>query len=112
MTSKFWKDLYESLGSKLNFSLAYHPKTNGQSEITNFTIIDLIKACVVEVGQSEQWEKYLPLVENTYNNTIHTSIGKAPIELIEGRPKTPLIVKPHEKIFVINEYSKDLKKYF
>jgi hypothetical protein len=28
-TSKFWEKLHESMDTKLNFSLAYHPQTNG-----------------------------------------------------------------------------------
>jgi hypothetical protein len=99
MTSNFWKGLFENLGTKLNFSSAYHPQTDGQSEIANSTIIDLLKAYVSEVDQNDQWEKYLPLVEYAYNNTIHTSTGKSPFEIIEGRPKLPLIVKSLGKIF-------------
>jgi IS30 family transposase len=34
-TSAFWKQLHESLGSKLDFSTAYHPHTGGQTERTN-----------------------------------------------------------------------------
>ena len=47
--------------------------------------------------------KYLPFVEYVYNNTIHRSIGKIPLQVIEGRPRLPLILKPHEKIFAANE---------
>ena len=112
VTSNFWKGLFENLGTKLNFSSAYHPQTDGQSEIANLTIIDLLKAYVTEVDQRSQWEKYLPLVEYAYNNTVHTSTGKAPFEVIEGRSKLPLIVKPHAKIFAADEYSRDLKESF
>ena len=100
MTSNFWQGLFENLGTKLNFSSAYHPQTDGQSEIANSTILDLLIAYVTEVDQCSQWEKYLPLVEYAYNNTIHTSIGKAPFEVIEGKSKSPLLLKMHGKIFV------------
>ena len=93
MTSNFRKGLFENLGTKLNFSLAYHPQTDGQSEIANLTIIDLLKAYVTKVDHHDQWEKYLPMVEYAYNNTIHTSTGKTPFEIVEGGPKLPLMVK-------------------
>ena len=80
MTSNFWKGLFENLDTKLNFS--YHPQTDGQSEIANLTILDLLKTYVMDVDQKDQWKKYLPLVEYAYNNTIHTSTGKTPFEVI------------------------------
>ena len=98
MTSNFWRGLFENLGTRLNFSLAYHPQTDGQSEIVNSTILDLLKCYVTEVNQRGQWEKYLPLVEYAYNNTIHTSTGKSPFEVIEGRPKVSLILRTQEQI--------------
>ena len=112
MTSNFWKGLFENLGTRLNFSSAYHPQTDGQSKIANLTILDLLKAYVTEVDQRDQWEKYLPLLEYAYNNTIHTSTGKAPFEIIEGRTKLPLIVKTLGHVFAADEYSRDLKESF
>ncbi|MCO5592257.1 hypothetical protein L7F22_046255 [Adiantum nelumboides] len=112
MTSNFWKGLFENLGTRLNFSSAYHPQTDGQSEIANLTVLDLLKAYVTEVDQRSQWEKYLPLVEYAYNNTVHTSTGKAPFEVIEGRSKSPLLLKVHGKIFAAAEYNRDLKESF
>ena len=84
MTSLFWKGLFENLGTKLNFSLAYHPQMDGQREISNLTILDLLKNYVDGVDQRGQWEKYLPFVEFAYTNTMHISTGKTPFEIVEG----------------------------
>ncbi|MCO5597815.1 hypothetical protein L7F22_051899 [Adiantum nelumboides] len=111
MTSSFWKAGFENLGTELDFSSTYHPQTDGQSEIANLTIIDLLKAYVTEVDQTDQWEKYLPLVEYAYNKTVHTSTGKAPFEVIEGIPKLPLIVKLLGKIFAVDEFSQELNSF-
>ena len=65
-----------------------------------------------EVAQHNQWEKYLPLVEYAYNNTIHTSTGKAPFEIIEGRPKLPLLLRTNDKIFAADVYVRDISVAF
>ena len=52
--------LFKKLGTKLNFSLAYHPQIDGQREIANLNIIDLLKAYVMEVNQCDQWKGIYP----------------------------------------------------
>ena len=81
---------------------------DGQSEIANLTIIDLLKAYVTDVDQRDQWERYLPILEYAYNNAIHTTTGKTPFEIIEGQSKLPLIVKYLGYVFVADEYSREL----
>lgn len=44
--SDFWTTLFDNLGTKLDFSTAFHPESNGQTEVTNSTILDLLKAYV------------------------------------------------------------------
>jgi hypothetical protein len=82
-TSRFWKRLQESLGTKLNFSTAFHPQTDGQSERTIQILEDMLRACVIDFKGS--WAQYLPLAEFAYNNSFQSSIGMAPYEALYGR---------------------------
>nr|GEU55675.1 reverse transcriptase domain-containing protein [Tanacetum cinerariifolium] len=82
-TSKFWKSLQNALGTQLDMSTAYHPETDRQSERTIKTLEDMLRACVIDFGKG--WEKHLPLVEFSYNNSYHASIKAAPFEALYGR---------------------------
>nr|GFB26549.1 putative reverse transcriptase domain-containing protein [Tanacetum cinerariifolium] len=82
-TSRFWQSLQEALGTRLDMSIAYHPKMNGQSERIIQTLEDMLRACVIDFGGS--WDRHLPLVENSYNNSYHTSIKAAPFEALYGQ---------------------------
>jgi len=82
-TSKFWESLQPALGTKLRFSSAYHPQTDGKTERTIQSLEDLLRACVLEQGVS--WVECLPLIEFTYDNSFHSSIGMAPFEALYGR---------------------------
>ncbi|GJY09815.1 putative reverse transcriptase domain-containing protein [Tanacetum coccineum] len=61
----------------------YHPETDGQSERTIQTLEDMLRACVIDFGKG--WDKHLPLVEFSYNNSYHASIKAAPFEALYGR---------------------------
>nr|GEZ33898.1 retrotransposon protein, putative, Ty3-gypsy subclass [Tanacetum cinerariifolium] len=82
-TSLFWKALHKALGTRLDMSTAYHPKTDGQSERTIQTLEDMLRTCVIDFEKS--WDRHLPLVEFSYNNSYHTSIKAAPFEALYGR---------------------------
>ncbi|GJV18862.1 putative reverse transcriptase domain-containing protein [Tanacetum coccineum] len=68
-TSRFLQSLHNALGTQLDMSTAYHPETDGQSERTIQTLEDMLRACVIDSGKG--WEKHLPLVEFSYNNSYH-----------------------------------------
>jgi transposase InsO family protein len=51
-TSKFWEKLHESMDTKLNFSSAYHPQTDAQTERTNQILEDMLRACALKYGKS------------------------------------------------------------
>ena len=56
----------------------------------NQVLEDMLRMYVMD--QQNKWEEYLPLVEFTYNNSYHHSLGMEPYEILYGRPcRTPLI---------------------
>ncbi|GJS89451.1 putative reverse transcriptase domain-containing protein [Tanacetum coccineum] len=73
----------KALGTSLDMSTAYHPKTNGQSERTIQTLEDMQRACVIDSGNG--WVKHFPLVEFSYNNSYHASIKATPFEALYDR---------------------------
>ncbi|GJR92692.1 putative reverse transcriptase domain-containing protein [Tanacetum coccineum] len=82
-TSHFWESLNKALGTRLDMSTAYHSETDGQSERTIQTLEDMLRASVLDFGKG--WDKRLPLVEFSYNNSYHTSIKAAPFKALYGR---------------------------
>jgi hypothetical protein len=75
--------------TKLNFSSAYHPQTDGQTERTNQVLEDMLRACALKCRGS--WDKSLPFVEFSYNNSYQASLKMAPFEALYGRKsRTPL----------------------
>nr|GEW12520.1 reverse transcriptase domain-containing protein [Tanacetum cinerariifolium] len=57
-------------------------QTDGQSVRTIQTLEDMLRACVLDFGKG--WDKHLPLLEFSYNNSYHTSIKAAPFEALYG----------------------------
>nr|GEV57998.1 putative reverse transcriptase domain-containing protein [Tanacetum cinerariifolium] len=58
--SRFGQSLQNALGTQLDMSTAYHPKTDGQCERTIQTLEDMLRACFIDFGK--EWEKHLPLI--------------------------------------------------
>jgi hypothetical protein len=88
-TSRFWEKLHESMDTKLNFSSAYHPQIDSQTERTNQILEDMLRACALKHGGS--WDKSLTYAEFSYNNSYQASLKMAPFEALYGRKcRTPL----------------------
>ena len=67
----------------MNFSTAFYPQTDGQSERVIQILEDMLRGCVIDFRGS--WEDYLPLAEFAYNNSYQASIRMAPYEALYGR---------------------------
>ncbi|GJV57247.1 putative reverse transcriptase domain-containing protein [Tanacetum coccineum] len=77
------KSLNKALGTRLDMSTTYHPETDGQSKRTIQTLEDMLRACMLDFRKN--WDRHLPLVEFSYNNSYHTSIKVASFEALYGR---------------------------
>ncbi|KAL4324432.1 hypothetical protein GQ457_11G024800 [Hibiscus cannabinus] len=88
-TLNFWGSLHTTLGTQLDFSTAYHPQTDGQSERVIQILEDMLRGFVIDYRGS--WEEFLPLAEFAYNNSYQASIKMAPYEALYGRKcRTPI----------------------
>ncbi|CAL0299324.1 unnamed protein product [Lupinus luteus] len=89
--SKFWQDLFALQGVQLQLSSAYHPQTDGQSEVVNRCLETYLRCMCSDTPQ--QWLKWLSLAEWWYNTTFHTSIKATPYEIVYGQP--PSVYLPY-----------------
>ena len=107
-TSNFWKGLFADLGTKLNFSTAYHPQTDGQTERVNQVLEYMLGMYVMD--KLTKWEDYLHLVEFDYNNGQQASLGMSPYEALYGRRcRTPVTwVNPVNRIGLGPELLKEM----
>ena len=70
------------MGTRFDFSTAFHPQRDGQSERKIQTLKDMLRMYVMDLGGS--WNNHLPLVEFIYNNSYHNSIEMVPYEDMGG----------------------------
>ena len=82
-TSAFWRGLQKALGTRLDFSTAFHPQTDGQTERLNQILEDMLRACVMDFTGS--WDTKLHLMKFPYNNSFQATIGMAPFEASYGK---------------------------
>jgi hypothetical protein len=66
--SYFWKVLWGKLGTKLLYSTTCHPQTDGQTEVVNRTVIQLLRAIIQK--NLKNWEDCLSFIEFAYNCSV------------------------------------------
>ena len=83
-TSSFWCELFRLSGVKLQFTSAFHPQSDGQSEAAN-KIISMYLRCLIG-DRPRNWLEWLPLAEFCYNSSYQQSLKTSPFHVVYGRP--------------------------
>ncbi|PKU82811.1 hypothetical protein MA16_Dca006109 [Dendrobium catenatum] len=78
--SHFWRKLWKQLGTDLRLSSAYHPQSDGQTEVVNRTLGNMLRCLVQEYPM--QWEEVMTTAEFAYNSMVNRSSGKTPFSIV------------------------------
>jgi hypothetical protein len=85
----FWKAVCARVNTKLRFSTAFHPQTDGQTERQNRTLEEMLRHYVAP--NHTDWDQHLPLIEFAVNNAMQLATKETPFFLYTGmHPLTPL----------------------
>jgi hypothetical protein len=108
--SHFWKSLWEKLGTQLNFSSAYHPQTDGQTEVVNRSLGNLLR-CLAGT-KPKQWDLALPQAEFAYNRSKNRTTGMSPFEIVYGRvPSGVLDLAPIPRVGRISHKADEMAEH-
>ncbi|KAJ3702949.1 hypothetical protein LUZ61_006654 [Rhynchospora tenuis] len=88
-TSTFWKELFRLQGVHLKLSSAFHPQTDGQTEVVNRTI-EMYLRCLAG-DRPRSWLQWLPWAEFCYNTSYHSALKTTLFEMVYGRQVPTLI---------------------
>lgn len=82
--SNFWYEFFKLLGVELHLSSAYHPQTNGKTDVVNPCLETYLRCAASSC--SMEWFKWLSVADLWYNTSYHTTIHTTPFESLYGYP--------------------------
>ncbi|GJR08218.1 putative nucleotidyltransferase, ribonuclease H [Tanacetum coccineum] len=92
--SHFWRSLWKMVNTQLNFSSAYHPQTDGQTEVVNRSLGNLLRCLVGD--HVKAWDQKLCQAEFAHNHDVNRSTGFSPFQVVySAQPRGPLDLMTH-----------------
>ena len=88
-TGHVWRDLFHMAGVKLQMSTAFHPQTDGQSEVVKKVIMMYLRCVTGDHPRS--WVDWLSWAEYCYNTSFHTALRTTPFEVVYGCSTLPIL---------------------
>ncbi|KAJ0875134.1 putative nucleotidyltransferase, Ribonuclease H [Helianthus annuus] len=87
--SHFWRSLWKMVNTQLNFSSAYHPQTDGQTEVVNRSLGNFLRCLVGD--HVKEWDQKLCQAEFAHNHAVNRSTGYSPFQIVySSQPRGPL----------------------
>ena len=106
-TSNLWKELHKRIKVSLRLSTSFHSETDSSSQWSNKTMIEALRH-YVNLRQID-WAAHLIHVEAAMNNSVNTTTGKSPTELVFRTtlrlfPSTHDLTKPTQDVLAVSDY--------
>ena len=100
--NRFWTALWDSFGTRLKFSSAYHPQSQGMVKGMNSVVCQTLR-CLINISENEKnWRQILPTVEMRINSLPNRSTGFSPFFLDYGyHPVAPVQLLDNSIIYKV-----------
>ncbi|CAK9782871.1 unnamed protein product [Cutaneotrichosporon oleaginosum] len=104
--SEFWRAFVSLLGSTPNFTTAFHPQANGGNERINQVLEQYLRIYINHNQDDWALHSKLAQAEFVYNNSVHSSTGFSPFEVVYGlHPRSPLDHAKPTKLPAISQFN-------
>ena len=90
--NEVWEHMLKLRGTKQHFTTAYHPQSDGRTEVRNRGLEQYLRTFVAD--RPAKWANFLPWAELALNCFYHEGLGTSPYHALYGREPPALIAAP------------------